>query len=162
MARRCTVCDHPDVNEVNTAILEGIPNRTIAAQFGLKTSSVFRHKCKHLPKALVQAKKAREAAAADSLLTSVYNLQTRAERILIKAEKGGDHRIALSAIRELRSTVELLAKLAGELQDGTTVNVLVSPEYTELRSTLLNALAPYPDARIAVAEALEGMQNVGT
>ncbi len=46
------------------------------------------------------------------------------------------------------------ARLLGELQDGTTVNLLVLPAWQELRTTILMALVPYPEARAAVAMAL--------
>ncbi len=47
---------------------------------------------------------------------------------------------ALAAIREARETVELLAKMAGELRDGTTVNVLVNPQWLSIQAVLLEAL----------------------
>ena len=47
----------------------------------------------------------------------------------------GDLRTALAAIRERRGTIELLARVTGELQETTQVNVLVSPEYLELRTS---------------------------
>jgi hypothetical protein len=43
-------------------------------------------------------------------------LQNRALSILDRADESGDLRTALSAIREARSNLELLAKLLGELQ----------------------------------------------
>ena len=70
------------------------------------------------------------------------------------AEEGKDLRIALGAIREARGCVELLGKLAGELQDGATVNVFISAEWQTVQTAILDALAPHPDARIAVAMAL--------
>ena len=42
----------------------------------------------------------------------------------------------------------------GELREGTTVNILLTPEYQVLRSTILHTLTPYPEARIAIAMAL--------
>ena len=49
-----------------------------------------------------------------SLLGEVRELQVRALGILAKAEEAGDLRAATGAIREARSTIELLAKLTGE------------------------------------------------
>ena len=74
---------------------------------------------------------------------------------MLKAEADGDIRTALAGIREARGCLELLAKLLGELRDGAAVNVAVSPGWVAVRSAILDALAPYPDARLAVAVRLE-------
>jgi hypothetical protein len=161
MTRRCSICDHPKLVEINKSLVEGGPYRVIAKQFGISSSATLRHKNKHLPDSMVRAHKARQAANANNLLANVCKLQRRAGRILSSAEKSGDHRIALSAIREIRNTIELLAKLAGELQTGTTVNVLVTPEYQLLKTTIVETLAPYPDARVAVAHALKELPDAG-
>ena len=46
-----------------------------------------------------------------------------AKRIAGAAEGANDLRTALAGVRELTRIVELLAKLRGELREGTTVNV---------------------------------------
>ncbi len=161
MPRRCTICDHPDREEIDNELVEGKPYRSIAKRFNVSAPATLRHKRSHLPAKLILAKKAKEAASADRILANVCKLKSRTERIFRKAEKAEDHRIALSAIRELRNTIELLAKLAGELKDGTTVNVLVTPEYRSLRTTIISTLAPYPEARVAVANALKDIDHAG-
>jgi hypothetical protein len=161
MPRKCTICNHPNRHDIDLALVEGGAYRVIAKQFGVSSSSTLRHKNKHLPDSMVRAHKARQAANADNLLANVCKLQRRAGRILRSAEQSGDHRIALSAIREIRNTIELLAKLAGELQTGTTVNVLITPEYQLLKTTIVETLAPYPDARVAVAHALKELPDAG-
>jgi hypothetical protein len=112
---------------------------------------------------LQRVRKANEAAHAETLLEAlladVRRLKKRAERIFLKAEKSGDDRIALAALREARGTVELLAKLAGELKEGPTVNVLVSPQYQILQQTIIQSLSPYPEARAAVAKALKDLPD---
>jgi hypothetical protein len=46
--------------------------------------------------------------------------------------------------------------MAGEISTRTVNNFIISPEWASLRSVMLRALLPYPDARKAVVEALEG------
>lgn len=87
------------------------------------------------------------------------DLQTRTLNILDAAEQSGDLRTALGAIREARGNLELLGKLAGELQAGQVVNILVSPQWVTLRSVILESLEPFPEARLAVASALERVEN---
>jgi hypothetical protein len=70
----------------------------------------------------------------------VRDLQVRTFAILEAAEASEQHRTALSAIREARSNLELLAKLLGELDDRPTVNVLISPEWLELRAVIVRRL----------------------
>ena len=103
----------------------------------------------------MKAKEAEEAAQADTILAQVQDLRDRAMTILDTVEKDKDWRIALGAIREARGCIELLGKLAGKLQEGATVNVFVSAEWQTVQAAILAALAPHPDARLAVAEALQ-------
>lgn len=136
---------------MDRALVEGVPNRRIASQHGVTERAVRNHKARHLPAALAKARDAEEAATADDLLAGVRGLQERTAAILDKAEAVGELRTALSAIREARGNLELLAKLLGELDDSPTVNVLISPQWIEIRTVLLEALAAYPEARSAVA-----------
>lgn len=153
--RTCTVCRHPDERAINLALITGRAFREIAGQFGISKSALARHRIRCIPKDLVQARESRKVAEADMLLAEVCNLQRRATKILVQAEQAGDLRTALSAIREARGSVELLARLAGELRETTQVNVLVTPEYQHLRGLIIQTLAPYPEARLAVASALD-------
>jgi hypothetical protein len=81
--------------------------------------------------------------------------------VLTKAENADDLRAAVAAIREARGCVELLGKLAGQLQDAPTINVIMSSEWLVIQASVLQALEPHPDARLAVAHALGKVQHVG-
>jgi len=105
------------------------------------------------------AANAEEVAEADNLLEQVRDLQARTLAILEAAEHTHQHRTALSAIREARSNVELLAKLLGELDERPVVNLHVSPEWLELRAVIVGALEPYSEARGAVLHAIERAGN---
>jgi hypothetical protein len=115
---------------------------------------VQRHEVNHIPATLAKAKEAKEVAHADNLLGQVRALQSKTLSILLRAEGAGDLRTALSAVREARGNVELLAKLSGELDERPVVNVLVSAEWLQLRTTLVAALEPYRDARESVLRAI--------
>ena len=67
--------------------------------------------------------------------------------------------LLLKAAHRLEAELQLVGRLVGQLSDpapvSQTVNVLVaSPEWVATRTAILNALAPYPEARAAVVEAL--------
>jgi hypothetical protein len=117
---------------------------------------VYRHKVEHLPAHLLKAKEVQEAARADDLLDQVRNLQTHSLDILERAEKAGDLRTALAAVSQARGNLELLGKLAGELDERPVVNLNVSPEWLELRAVIVGALEPYSEARESVLRAIEG------
>jgi hypothetical protein len=106
----------------------------------------------------VQARTAEEVAQADDLLEQVRQLQGSALAILSRAEEAGDLRSALGAIKEARDNAALLAKVLGAL-DERPVNVLISPEWIELRTVIVGALEPYSAARGAVLRAIEGAGN---
>ena len=159
MPRKCTVCEHEKVEEINRLLLEGVSLRNIAKQYFVSVASLHRHKKDHLPAKLVKAQEAREIAKADSLLDQVTELRDKALSILTKAEKAGDLRTALQGIKEARGCLELLARLQGELQEQTTVNILINPQWITLRTVILEALDRYPEARQAVARALREVEG---
>jgi hypothetical protein len=159
MPRRCTVCDHPHRHDIAEALVNGAPYRSVAKRFELSESAVYRHKTEHLPTHLLKAREVEEVAHADDLLEQVRNLQAHALDILERAEKVGDLRTALSAISQARGNLELLGKLAGELDERPVVNLNVSSEWLELRTVIVGALDAHPEARGAVVRALEGVGN---
>jgi hypothetical protein len=64
---------------------------------------------------MLKAREAQEVAHADGLMTQLQSLQQKALEILARAEGTGHLRSALAALRELRGTVELTAKLRGHM-----------------------------------------------
>ena len=157
MPRSCTVCAHAKREEIDRALVEGVSAAEIVGRYRtVGERAVRRHWSNHLPAKLVMAEKAAEVAEAGTLLDQVKGLQGRAYAILDRAEEAGELKTALSAIREARGHLELLAKLLGELDERPVVNLNVSPEWLELRAVIVTALAPHPEAMSAVAGALEG------
>jgi hypothetical protein len=73
---------------------------------------------------------------------------------LVETKHADPRDLVLKAAASLRDQLELLARLMGELQEGSTVSVLVNPQWLSLRTVILQTLAPYPDARLALADAL--------
>lgn len=151
MPRTCTVCPHADRQAIDSAVLSGESFRNIAKQFALSAAALYRHR-EHLPATLVKAQDAAEVAHADDLLREVRALRSKAYHLLLAAEKQGDIRTALLGVREARGCLELLGRVVGELDDQRPqINVLISPEWHQVRAVLLAALQPYPEARAAVA-----------
>jgi hypothetical protein len=125
MPRACTVCRHADREGIDRELVEGRSSiRDIARRFATTKDAVARHRS-HVPASLAKAGAAAEVARGDSLLEQVRQLVADARRIQGVAETAGDHRTALGAIREQGRVLELVARLVGELDSGTTVNVAV-------------------------------------
>jgi hypothetical protein len=153
------VCDHQKRHGIDEALVSGAPYRSVAKRFELSESAVYRHKTEHLPAHLLKAREVEEVAQADDLLEQVRHLQGRVLDILERAEKAGDLRTALVAISQARGNLELLGKLAGELDERPVVNLNISAEWLELRAVIVGALEPHPAAHRAVLRALESGGN---
>jgi hypothetical protein len=160
MTRTCTICNHSERRSIERSLLSGTPMRSIADQFNVKITSIMRHKLNHIPRSLLRAHEVEKVADADAILANICIIDSKAKGILERSENSGDYRTALSAIREIRGLIELLARLRGELQDRTAVQFTLSPDYQRLRTTVVSALAPFPEARIAVAKALQEVEHV--
>lgn len=155
MPRSCTVCTHDEGHAVNVALVQREPYRAIARQYGVSKDALQRHAAEHLPELLVKAKDAAERAEADDLLGEVRDLHVRTLSILDTAQEADDLRTALTAIREARGNLELLAKLRQLIDTAPTVNILIAPR---VQQVIVQALAPYPEARLAVASALDSLE----
>ena len=147
---RCKVCNHENRNDIETALLAGVPQREVATRYGLTPASVSRHKRNHMAMVI------REHAelTAQNLMAYVAALQRQAQALKDKAEASGDYKVALSGIRELVRIVDLMARLSGNLDDRPQINIAVNPQWIEIRDVILDALAPYPEAQARVVEAL--------
>lgn len=74
----------------------------------------------HLPEAI----NATGISQTDSVLEQLRELNAQAQRLKEKAERAGDLRTALAAVRELSRIVELTARLSGELSEGGETKIL--------------------------------------
>ena len=123
MSRTCTTCIHPDKEAIDKALLSGQPYRSVAKHYEASPPSVYRHQQDHLPVALAAATEAAAVAHGDSLLEQLTGLRAKAFSILARAEAAEDLRTALMGVKEVRSTLELIAKVTGELVTRHDVNV---------------------------------------
>jgi len=155
--RTCTVCAHEDAVLINEAlVLHKTSNRSIAKQYEVDHNAVQRHR-EHIPRLLVKAAEAEEIAQAEDLVHEIKTMVTRVRAFIDKTEAADDGPEFRAHAAEWRKQVELLAKIAGELQqEGTTNNyVFISPVVTD---TIVAALAPYPEAGYAVSDALKELE----
>jgi len=155
MPRTCSICAHDVSHQINIALVHREPYRAIASRFGVSKPALQRHSKEHLPELLVKAKQAAEVADADDLLARVEDLWREAIAVLEAAKGAEDYRYVLAAIDRASRQLELLGRLRGELNEQPVINIITHPEYIEARTTIIQALGPYPEAREAVVRALE-------
>lgn len=154
MPQKCSICTHKRRADIDAAILDPAKSkRSIARQFKLSSSAVERHR-EHIRDKLAQVEEAWTAITRDSLLREIDDLKGKARGFLDKAEKADSARDGLLAIREARACIELMAKIQGDLKDGSTVNLYLSGEWQELRAAIFSALSAHPEAASAVSAAL--------
>lgn len=158
MPRKCTICEHEQVEAINQELIRGMSYRKISQKFSLSYDALYRHR-EHIPAEIAKAQQIDEAARADSLFFQVKELQAKAWELLNKAEAAGELKTALIGVREAKGCLELLAKVQGELDQEGAVNIILAPEWLKLRAVILQTLAPYPEAKNKLTNALRGVEN---
>ena len=141
VGRKCSVCNHPDRNEIDKALVtRSTSYRNVSERYGVSVGALSRHKANHLPR-LVEAAKASEAAQAvtsgAALIDELDSLLNRALAILEAAEGSGQLRVALQAIREARECIKTCADLAVTAELEERVEEL--EELIELKGGLRHA-----------------------
>jgi hypothetical protein len=74
----------------------------------------------------------------------------------------GDPSAAIRGEAAVTNNLQLVSKLLGVLvnvHETRHQHILTHPDYLRLREVLLHALAPFPEARIAVGRALAGIET---
>jgi len=158
--RRCSICLHPARAAIDAALAGGAAFPQVAAEWCVSTHAVGRHyRSGHIQKKIAKSAAAVEIVEADNVLLQARDLQARALTILDQAEVAGELRTAISAIREARGCLELLARLLGEIDDRPQLNLFINPQWTAAMQVVMVALQPYPEARIAVADRLAEVES---
>lgn len=111
MPRKCTICTHPKMNEIDRCLIDGIPYRYIAEQYDTSIGTLERHK-KHLSKQLLKAQGLEDAEYSDSLLEQMRKINENANILLDTAmtsneEQGSNPNIAIMAMKEIRGQLAL-------------------------------------------------------
>ncbi|MGI8406324.1 MAG: hypothetical protein ACR2OE_16460 [Thermomicrobiales bacterium] len=136
--------------------------RDIARQYAVSKDALARHKREHLAPRLAQVVERNEQADIRTAIDVVAQLKAingAALSVLTEARNAGDGDLALRAIDRIQRQVELQAKLIDLINDGDTVNIIIAPEWVQLRTVILAALHPYPDAAQAVAGRLVAIEG---
>jgi hypothetical protein len=154
----------------------------------LSRDAIFRHYRFHVPDDLKAAHKLeilqpsdavrnlREAEFQDELhsltqeesiglLSHLQRIRASLYLLFDEAVKHGDSYSAARLSGQLHANLRLAAEKTGELErhsQQTINNLQISPDYLGLRSALITALRPYPDAGRAVADVFREIENSST
>lgn len=172
LGTQCSVCQHREAAGINLALARRVATTALSKRYGVSTDSLKRHRANHMPPQLraqllagpdiegVDLDKLRETES-QSLLLHLVALRNRLFATLDVAENCADGNMLARIAAQLHRNFELVGKLLGDLAvGGTTVNnVLIAPQYLEMRIELVRALMPFPEARAAVAQVLHAIED---
>jgi hypothetical protein len=150
---QCRACRHPDRQAIDLAIVAGQSKREIAAKYGLSPSSVQRHRETCVPKDLVEAERNKRFARGEYVLAASCALDRDARAIYLAALNSGKSNVALSAVSERRRILALQSGFRALDKPAELASKKIN-EAQLLKKAIVNALEPFPDARVAVADAL--------
>lgn len=168
---QCTVCSHRERAAIDLALARRVAASALARRYKLGERSLYRHAASHLPPQLrakllagpdlaIDLDKLRDSEG-QSWLAHLIAIRHRLFASLDVAEEAGDINALTRIAGQLHKNLELTGTYLGDLGRGSTTinNVLVMPEYVELRVELVRALAPYAEARQAVAQVLHAIEH---
>jgi hypothetical protein len=91
----CAVCHHPQRNDIDSAL---ISNRSrlhfIVDQFGLRKTSLIRHRNACLAKSFLQPRSASDGQAASALVREIQQITKFITKLLSRAVKQQDFELA--------------------------------------------------------------------
>lgn len=165
---KCSICLHPRRSQLERAWIEGTPRREIAEMYEVSYRQLCHHHDRgHVARDVMAARTfKKQAKSGSTILNTLEEYRERINRALdrtdeiIQTRDNEDVGVILATIREQTSIVreatrllELGGKLTGEL-DSTRYNLFVTPQWLEIRDILFDVLESYPEARLAVLNAV--------
>jgi len=163
--------------------INGESFRRISSNFGYSATALRRHLADHLAVDLAAVRQAREDAKAQALAAEhakeieviksdmanstaarlenaasffdqLREVRRKAATLLDQAEATQDLRAAGTLLKELREQIRLMAELEGKLASQPQINILINPQWIELRTQIITALEPFPQAKEAILRAI--------
>jgi hypothetical protein len=131
MARRCSVCQHPDRASIDAQIAEGgRSNRALSQTFVLSEDAIARHKKNHLPKIAIAAATEtraydhhRKLAVLEKALLLVFkrNLEAKDDPVVLRTHgsllKHYAFELQLAEVEQIRKDLAELADLVREREE---------------------------------------------
>jgi hypothetical protein len=166
MGRKSKIEVHPRSEEIIKRLASGEEYSKIAEDFpDIRYQDLDYYAQNKLPDLLSKSEDLKALAGkieqadihkGDSYMQLIIGLQKSALDALELQDPAGDPKSWAMVSREARGYLELLGKALDRIRDTPPVNVTIinNPEWVELRTLIIGALEPYPDAREAVVHAI--------
>lgn len=155
--RSCKVCAHPRRPEIDAQLRAGRDGTRVAQDFGIPTSTLYRHRGKCL-KSSENSSQPSDLGTAEEIAAALRELHCAAREILADAGAETDPKKRVEALRVARQVLSDLGKLTAGV--GPSQESLHRSEaWAELRSLLLDALRPHPAARRDVVAVLRSWEE---
>jgi len=147
---KCKICSHPNKLQLEKQYIQGIAVAKIARENGLSENSTRNHMQNHISRQMMTSSKTQQVVASMELLTDIEELVNRTKTILAHAEDKKQYGLALGAIREVRGSYELLAKISWALHQARLSELEIErakqrepdPEQAKVLNEMLDVLSP--------------------
>lgn len=120
MPRQCSICSHPQREEIDRAILKGESYRHIASQYDVNYRALQRHKQNgHIGRKIAITEYETKVEYGSSVFEQLDKINRTANTLLDKAmsEASESPNIAIQSMREIRSQLALLIDIRQALYD---------------------------------------------
>ncbi len=147
MARKCTICEHPRVRQIDMALLGSDGYRTVARHFAVSPSAVWRHRRYHIPELIAEGLKLLPAvsdgtappqASADSMaaqqqagshpltarqqyaietVQQIKAINSASLEVLREAREKKQYAVVLRAVDRVARQIELDVRVHGKLEE---------------------------------------------
>ena len=166
MGRKSKIEAHPQSEEIISLLFNGAKNPEILRKYsGISDDDLNYYREHKLHEKLSKSSELKELAEqiesadihkGDTYLQLIIGLQKKALDALELQDPKGDPKSWAMVSKEARGYVELLGKALDRIRDvpPIQVNFLVTPQWVELRTVIINALDPFPEAKEAVVLAI--------
>lgn len=149
MPRTSTIERHPNRREIERALANGEPERTIATRFDIDRSAVRRHKEKIAGK-LDKLTEKRNILDGEYIRDELQTIRDNLTKLVTEAFADSKPHTAIAAIDKQLKLIQTLAVLNRESREDrnslVAQDITLHPEYQALESALLNALRRHPKA----------------
>lgn len=145
MPARCLVCSHPNRDQINEALVKRkVADTAVAGEYGLNREAVRRHRINHLGFSQQAASESHNARTIIRFASELYErslgVLKQAEATLVDSE-GSPRAVqaASASLREVRQSIELLARLVVNEPDpteGASKNAALDLQIAEALSQL--------------------------
>jgi hypothetical protein len=161
---RCAGCHSDRREQLDADIVAKVPYRVLAERYSISSTAIFRHR-KHVSVSLVPITAAAISNGSDAgvdVMAEARRLYEDCRAALDGAVQAGNLLGLSLAAREVHRSLELLGRQLERIESrrgALIVDFATDAGWLRAQAAILAALDPYPDAALAVADALRELRD---